>query len=227
MKTITTGKLTLVQTKGSAPPIDFPCINWDDKRGFVREVSPTFLKLTGQVKSGYTFDKDAIGNIKWFLEQLHPLKDRSIYAELLLHSLVPTRENDSKGFAEDILLLLTAPNAPELYKPALKLLRWTLWDCRVEHLEDFARSNFFSFPLSFQEDPKQLKQNKTTMMDILYQFTEPLTQDSTNRKDHLRLYKKSATIDLCVEKVFTPLRPLFEFICRNRLKFSEYETSRE
>ncbi|KAK2941310.1 hypothetical protein BLNAU_23771 [Blattamonas nauphoetae] len=80
---------------------------------------------------------DAIGNIKWFLEQLHPLKDRTTYAELLLHSLVPTRENDSKGFAEDILLLLTAPNAPELYKPALKLLRWTLWDCRVEHLEDF------------------------------------------------------------------------------------------
>ncbi|KAK2941311.1 hypothetical protein BLNAU_23772 [Blattamonas nauphoetae] len=111
---------------------------------------------------------DAIGNIKWFLEQLHPLKDRTTYAELLLHSLVPTRENDSKGFAEDILLLLTAPNAPELYKPAL----------------------------NFQEDPKQLKQNKTTMMDILYQFTEPLTQDSTNRKDHHRLYKNDAFIDL-------------------------------
>ncbi|KAK2941821.1 hypothetical protein BLNAU_23278 [Blattamonas nauphoetae] len=85
--------------------------------------------------------------------------DRTIYAELLLHRLVPTRENDSKGFAEDILII-TAPNASELHRPALKLLRWTLWDCTLGHLEDFARSNFFFLcPLSFQEDPKQLKQN--------------------------------------------------------------------
>ncbi|KAK2951281.1 hypothetical protein BLNAU_13768 [Blattamonas nauphoetae] len=213
------------QTKESAPPSNCPRVDWEDTQ-FVREVSPAFLKLTGQVKSGYTFDTDAIRDIKCFLERLHPLKLRHLFAKLLIYRLVPTRENDSKGFAEHMLILLTAPNAPELHKPALKLLRWTLWDCTVGHLEDFARSNFFlSFPLSFQEDPIQLQEEETHMMDILYKFTEPLTQLSPIRRDHLRLYGKPAPIDLFVEKVFTPLRPLFEFICRNRLNFYEYETS--
>ncbi|KAK2940598.1 hypothetical protein BLNAU_24491 [Blattamonas nauphoetae] len=95
-----------IQARGTAPPIDFPPVYWKLKQFGGGTVTTAFMKLTEQVKSGYTFDPDAIGNIKLFLAKLYPFENRAAFAEYVLHHLVPTRENDSRGFAEHMRILL-------------------------------------------------------------------------------------------------------------------------
>ncbi|KAK2940383.1 hypothetical protein BLNAU_24708 [Blattamonas nauphoetae] len=79
------------------------------------------------------------------------------------NSSPPSHGSDTRKRFKGICGGYSDHHCPKCFRAAqtsLEVTRWTLWDCTLGHLEDFARSNFFSLrPLSFQEDPKQLKQN--------------------------------------------------------------------
>ncbi|KAK2947037.1 hypothetical protein BLNAU_18039 [Blattamonas nauphoetae] len=193
----------------------------------IEQASQSFLSLVNFVKEGKYLNSKDTRQASAFLESITPHYGSSFSTDQILFELVPTIDGSCSGFTESIVPLLTSSNE-ELSKSALLLLNEIVFDVTQSSRFDFLETGFFGIlPTAFYEQTRHILDTSSLyLMNILYGFMFWSRPDVAGRICQLSHISMDTFQHTFIDKLFRPIGPFLDFICRNRRQITDSANSR-
>ncbi|KAK2943646.1 hypothetical protein BLNAU_21436 [Blattamonas nauphoetae] len=193
----------------------------------IPEISRAFLSLLSFIQDERRFTTAIFNRAASLLTDICRKSQGTRYSRILLHDLVPTQDGTCQGFTDGIVSIILTNNI-QLTQPALLLTLNIQKNTSMSLRFAFISSHFFEFlSIRFLQNPMHmLSQYRYHLMDLVWQCLlvanqssiREITQDLAIDEDTVH----KSTYDMTVG----PQEPFFLFICANRDKLTDHQSSR-